>query len=405
MGSSRRLPLCLLFGVVVGMSTVAGVVLATGPRVSPTTVPSADTTADRPLETDMVACAGASLEERAAQTLVVGLPAVVTADDPLVEEVLDVGVGGVFLTQDNVETTWQVRGLIAALRRGSAHGLLVATDEEPGRVASFRTLLGATSSARTLARRGEPEDVRAFAQELGGQLAAMGVDADFAPVVDIDSGPARGVIGDRSFSGDPATAAEYGLAFSRGLASAGVHPTAKHFPGHGRTRADTHRDFAVVEASIHDLRASDLVPFAAQIQAGVPLIMVNHVAYQALDPELPASMAPETYDLLREMGFAGVAITDSIGMGAVHTSWDFTTAAVMAVRAGADAVLSTDGTKARAMRDALVAAVVAGELAPDRLDDAAARMLALKGEDPEVVVCREMPAMPTMRFGRGGALR
>lgn len=406
MGGTRRplslLSLLLVFGAVVGMSIVVGTVLAAAPQVGTTAVPPVAAAAVPSLEADMVTCAGASLEARAAQVLVVGLPSVVTADDPLSEEVLDVGVGGVFLTQDNVETEWQVRQLVAALRRGSTHGLLVATDEEPGRVSSFRSLLGATSSARTLARREQPEDVRAFAQELGEQLAALGIDTDFAPVVDIDAGPSRGVIGDRSFSGDPEIAAQYGLAFSRGLASAGVRPTAKHFPGHGRTRADTHRGSDLVEVAVDDLLAADLVPFAAQIEAGVPLVMVNHVAYDALDPELPASVAPQTYELLRQMGFTGVAITDSIGMGAVHSTWDFATAVVMAVRAGADAVLATDGTQARTMRDALVAAVVAGELSGDRLDEAAARMLTLKGEDPEAVVCRDAVHIPTMRTGLRG---
>lgn len=395
MADPRRLSVLLLTGFTLGIGIAAGTVLAASGGTPMTGPPAAE--AEPLADGDLVACAGAPIEERAAQVLVVGLPAVLTAQDALVDEVLDVGVGGVFLTQDNVETQWQVRGLISALRRGSSHGLLVATDEEPGRVSSFRALSGPTSSARTLARRGGPADVRAFARELGDQLAALGVDADFAPVVDVDGGPARGVIGDRSFSDDPEVAAEYGVAFSRGLASAGVYPTAKHFPGHGRSRTDTHRGRGRIETSLEELRDSDLVPFVAQIRAGVPLIMVNHVTYDALDPRLPASLAPSTYALLRDMGFKGVAITDSTGMGAVHGRWDFVTSAVMAVRAGADAVLTTDGRQARAMRDGLVAAVASGELEAARLDEAAARMLALKGEDPVTVVCGAMPAMPTMR--------
>lgn len=404
MGGPRRLPLWLLLGVAVGVGTAAGAVLAAD-SLGPGTVAVSPAEADTLPGTDVGTCAGAPLEERAAQTLVVGLPSVVTAQDPLVDEVLDVGVGGVFLTQDNVQTRGQVQSVIAALRGRSAHGLLVTTDEEPGRVSSFRDLLGATSSARTLARNGTPGEVRAVARALGEQLAALGVDADFAPVVDIDDGPATGIVGDRSFSGDPRVAARYGLAFSRGLASAGVLPTAKHFPGHGRSASDTHRGRGLVTASQRELHESDLVPFAAQIAAGVPLIMVNHVAYDALDPRVPASLAQPTYDLLREMGFTGVAITDSTGMGAVHGSWDFATSAVMAVRAGADAVLTTDGSRAREMRDALVGAVEAGDLQGDRLDEAAGRMLALKGEDPHPVVCQEVAPIPSMRTGPGPAVR
>lgn len=395
MGEVRRQSLWLLLltaGLVAGTAT--GVVLALGP---PTRAAPPAVQAEQREESEMVTCSGAPLAERAAQTLVVGLPGVVTADDPLVEELLDVGVGGVLLTKTNVQTEGQVRELVSALRRGSTSGLLVTTDEEPGRVSSFREVIGSSSSARTLARRSEPGDVRVLARDLGEQLAAMGIDVSFAPVVDLDAGPDRGIIGDRSFSSDPEVAAEYGVAFSVGLASAGVLPTAKHFPGHGRSGTDTHRSRGLVEASLRDLRNSDLVPFARQIDAGVPLVMVGHVAYEALDPDLPASLAAPTYALLREMGFDGVAITDSTGMGAVHRDFDFATSAVMAIRAGADAVLTTDGNQARAMRDALVAAVTAGELDADRLDEAAARMLALKGEDPHTVVCREVAPTPTVR--------
>lgn len=385
-------------GLAVAAGTVAGVVLAVPPAgTSPATLPVTDSAPQPAPAISPVACAGATLEVRAAQTLVVGLPGVTTADHPLVEELADVGVGGVFLTSRNVESEWQVRQLITALRRDAAHGLLVTTDEEPGRVSSFRSLLGPSSSARTLARTGEPADVRRFARELGEQLAALGVDVAFAPVVDLADGPPRGIIGDRSFSGDPAVASTYGLAFSRGLASAGVHPTAKHFPGHGRSDTDTHRSRGLVDTPLRELTDTDLVPFTAQITAGVPLVMVNHLAYRALDPELPASLAEPTYTLLRDLGFAGVAITDSTGMGAVHRTWDFATSVVMAVRAGADAVLTTDGNQARDMRDALVAAVIAGELDADRLDEAAARVLALKGADPQSVVCHEVAPVPTMR--------
>lgn len=400
----RLLPLWLGVGVTLGAGIAVGVVLATTPAPRDITPlpPVADAGMDA--STDLVACSGASLAERAAQTLVVGLPGVVAADDPLVAEVLDVGVGGVLLTKTNVDSEWQVRTLVSALRRGSAHGLLVTTDEEPGRVSSFRTLLGATSSARTLARRGDPAAVQTFARQLGEALATMGVDANFAPVVDVDAGPAGGVIGDRAFSGDPAAVTRYGLAFSRGLAAAGVHPTAKHFPGHGRSPTDSHRSRGRVEASLEELAATDLRPFAAQIDAGVPLVMVGHVAYDALDPDLPASLAEATYALLRDMGFSGLAITDSTGMGAVHGTWDFATSAVMAVRAGADAVLTTDGNQARAMRDALVEAVAAGDLDESRLDEAAARMLALKGEDPAEIMCTEVAPLPVVR-GVGSRLR
>lgn len=407
MAEGRGLLLCLLAGLGVGLAAGVGVavgmVLGAPPAAAPAAPAAAAAAASSALPAETAtarpqSCRGVPLRERAGQVLVVGLPGVTAAEDALAQEVLDVGVGGVFLTQDNIVDEWQTRRLVRALRRGSAQPLLVATDEEPGRVSSLRALTGPTSSARTLARTRTPAGVRQFARDLGEQLAALGIDANLAPVVDLDAGPAGGIIGDRAFSGEPDVAADYGLAFSAGLADAGVVPTVKHFPGHGRSSVDSHDRLALVDASTAELAATDLVPFATQVDAGVPLVMVAHVAYTALDPDLPASLSPATYDLLRDMGFAGVAITDSIGMGSVHRTWDFPTSAVMAVAAGADAVLATDGGHARAMRDGLVAAVRTGRLDASRLDEAAGRMLALKGVDPGPLLCQAVAPAPAFRY-------
>lgn len=351
------------------------------------TAPPSPTAAPSPNGAPSPACAPAPLPLRAAQLLVVGLPGVTGPADPLAVEVADVGVAGVLLTGGNVEIAEQVAELVGGLRAASPLPLLVATDEEPGRVSSFRSLLGGSPSARTLAARGTPADVRAFARELGEGLAGHGVDLDLAPVADVDGGPATGIVGDRSFSDRPRAAARYALAFTQGLADAGVLAAAKHFPGHGRSQVDSHAALGVVTATVEELRVTDLVPFVMQIEAGVPVVMTGHVAYTALDETMPASLAPQTYALLREMGFDGVAMTDSLGMGPVNLRWPFGEAAVRAVAAGADAVLATDGNQARPMRDALVAAVESGRLPEDRLDEAVVRMLALRDIDPAGIVC------------------
>ena len=308
-------------------------------------------------------CAPADLATRAGQVLVVGLPGVVDPGDPLVAELADLQVGGVLLTKTNVETAEQVRALTAALKGGQVVAPIVTTDEEPGRVSSIGALTGRTSSSRTLAAQGGPDEVRAFARQMGSDLAELGIDSDLAPVADLDAGPAGGIIGDRSFSADPSTAAAYAVAFSRGLAEAGIVPTVKHFPGHGRSSTDSHLQLDTVDVSADVLAETDLAPFQAAIDVGVPVIMLNHVGYTALDPDLPASLSPRAYELLRSMGFTGVAMTDSLGMGAVNLTWPFPEAAVRSIGAGADAVLATDGNQARAMRDALVAAVESGRVA------------------------------------------
>jgi beta-N-acetylhexosaminidase len=342
-------------------------------------------------------CQPASLRDRAAQVLVVGLPDVTDATDPLVTEVLDVGVGGVLLTDGNVASRAQVATLVQDLRRRSRHPLVVSTDEETGRVRTFEGILGPTPSARRLAKEATPPAVRQRGQELGSALASMGIDLDLAPVADLDSGPYSGIIGDRSFSADPAVATQYALAFAAGLSDGGVRAAAKHFPGHGPAHGDDHTGRVTSSLSLADLNATHVRPFADMVGAGIPVVMMSNVDYAALDRDLPASVSPAAYRLLRDTGFRGVALTDSVGMAAVNLRWDPATAAVKAIEAGADGVLVTNGKFAREMVDSLEYAVQQGTLSEARLNEAAARMAALAGGDPMAVACQAavMPELTT----------
>ena len=337
----------------------------------------------------------ASLRERAAQVLIVGLPDVKDPSDPLVDEVLNLGVGGVLITGGNVDTRVQTTRLISELKRRSRHPLIVSTDEEPGRVTSFGHVIGYTSSARRLARERTPEEIRELAREQATALASMGITLDLAPVADLDGGPADGTIGDRSFSADPAVAARDSYAYALGLADKGVGAVAKHFPGRAKALGDDHTGRIVSTETMADLRADDLKPFAELIRDGMPVVMVSNVDYTALDPETPASMSAHAYSLLREMGFKGVAITDSIGMGAVNQRWDWAEASVKAIQSGADGVLTTNGAFAKDMVHGLVVAVQSGALSEDRLNEAAARMMTLTGGDPYASTCRsvELPKL------------
>lgn len=341
------------------------------------------------------ACEPASLEDRAGRVLIVGMPEVVTAEDPLVAEVHDVGVGGVLLTHANVVSATQVRALVDGLKSGSPGPLLVTVDEEPGRVRTFEGLWGYMPSARTMAWRMQPTGVQEVARETGAQLADLGITLNFAPVADLDEGVWNGIIGDRSFSADPAVAADYTLAYARGLQEAGVIPVVKHFPGHGRAADDSHVILPTVASPLPVLRQTDVHPFSALVDAGAPVVMMANVAYDALDPGIPASLSPKAYALLRDLGFRGVALTDSIGMGAVNLTWNYGDAAVEAILAGADGVLATDGWGARWMRDDLVGAVRSGRLPESRLNEAASRMTALAGGDPAAFSCQpaNLPAL------------
>ena len=218
----------------------------------------------------------------------------------------------------------------------------------------------------------------------------MGIDWVLAPVADLDGGPAGGVIGDRSFGVDPAEVAADATAFADGLHEAGVAATAKHFPGHGG-EGDPHTGRTVDPATAADLESSDLVPFRRLIAHGVEVTMVGHATYPAIWGDTPASLASGAYDLLRAQGFDGVALTDALGMGAIHAEHGFDTAPALAIGAGADAVLVTQGDQVGVLRDGIVAAVRDGRLDEDRLDAAVTRVLALRSQDPDGVVCTSAP--------------
>jgi beta-N-acetylhexosaminidase len=330
-------------------------------------------------------CTRASVEDRAALVLVVALPGVTAADDPLVDRVAAHGVGGVMLRDDNIRGEEQARALVAGLRARLGARLLVAIDDEGGRVSAMGALGQDLVSARRLGRLGV-DAAEAAGRALGELAASIDVDWVFAPVADLDDGPASGVIGDRAFGADPDLVAATAGAFARGVRAAGPAVTVKHFPGHGGA-GDPHHGDTVDPTSLATLRAEDLVPFEALVDDGAEAVMVGHVSYPRAWGDLPASLEAGPYDLLRSIGFEGVAITDALGMGAVHARFGFDVAPAMALAAGADAVLVNQGDQVEVLHAGVVAAVRDGRLDEHRLDEAVGRVLALRGEPAEGVIC------------------
>ncbi|MDQ2649850.1 MAG: hypothetical protein M3Z03_09860 [Actinomycetota bacterium] len=329
-------------------------------------------------------CTAAPLAERAAAVLIVGIDDDTTADGALAREVTSIGVGGVEVRQPNVVDAAQLRALVDGLRAQSARKLLVAADEEGGRVSRLRSVLGSTASARTLGN--QPLDaIRAEAARRGQAMREVGIDLVLGPVADADGGPANGSIGDRSFSADIVTAGERAGAFAAGLTDAGMLSSVKHFPGQGGVADDSHAGTVTspyTAAQVEDAARA----FLPAVEAGAGAVMMSHVTYEAVGP-LPASVEPAMYELLRSLGFDGVAMTDALGMGAIVQRWPIPQAAVVALTAGADVVLVNQGQEAVGMRDAIVAAVTDGSLPEARLDEAVGRVLRWRGEDPASMVC------------------
>ena len=356
---------------------------ASQPAPPPTASSVATAAVPAPTSTT-VPCRPAPLEERAAAVLALGIGDATTADAPLAARVAALGVGGVILLGANVVDDGQVRALIQGLRAKAPRRLLVAVDEEGGRVSRLRPILGPTPSARALGQRPLAE-ITATAAERGAVLRDLGFDLVLAPVVDAEGGPAGGAIGDRAFAATPAAAGPRAGAFAEGLRRAGVAATAKHFPGQGGL-ADSHDGTVVSDMSLSEIQRMATAGFRPVLDAGVPAVMMSHATFRALGG-LPASLEPAAYRLLRSMGFDGVAVTDAVGMSAILDRWTLPEAAVVALAAGADLVLATPADRAAAMRDAIVAAVADGRLREARLNEAVRRVVMLRGEEASTMVC------------------
>lgn len=269
---------------------------------------------------------------------------------------------GVVLFSRNVEDPRQVRELCREIRAAAGRGRpapLVAVDQEGGRVARLReggfTRFPPARCYAALCCHAE-RAAEAVAAATATELRAVGVDINFAPVLDVDSDPRNPVIGDRALSCDPGEASRLGVAFLRGSLSRGVLPVGKHFPGHGATRADSHEELPVVRGAWETLDARDLPPFRAAIRAGIPALMTAHVLYPALDRDHPATLSRTILrGLLRErLRFRGILFSDALEMRAVADRYEGGEAAVRAVAAGCDIVLVCRGEeRQRAAADAL----------------------------------------------------
>jgi beta-N-acetylhexosaminidase len=288
----------------------------------------------------------------------------------------------------NVSSLDATRALVAQARAacGGTHPALVCVDQEGGRVA--RLHFGAPlPSMRTLGAAGDPALAERAGAALAFELRRIGATVDFAPVLDLALEADSTVIGTRSLGADPARVAALGAALVRGLQAGGVTATPKHFPGHGATALDSHVELPVVASGLAVLRERELVPFAAAFAAGARAVMSAHVVVRALDAERPATLSPAVLTgLLRgELGFRGVCFTDDLQMGAIARGAGTARGAVLALAAGADALLVAHGLEAAAAaRDAVVAAVRAGEVPLARLEEAAERVAALRAAQPSV---------------------
>ncbi|MBC5827532.1 MAG: hypothetical protein GIW99_07630 [Candidatus Eremiobacteraeota bacterium] len=324
-----------------------------------------------------------ALADRAGGLLMVGFDGTTSQDAPL--EFVE-GIAGAILFKRNLRDARQTLDLTEALqaagRAGGARPLLIAIDQEGGSVSRLSAFGTTTPSAMALGAAGDPALTELVYRAVGTELRALGVNFDFAPVADINSDPANPVIGVRSFGDDPEAVALHVAAAVRGLRSARVAATAKHFPGHGDTKVDSHLDLPVLQHDLARLLSREAVPFRAAAAAGVEAIMTAHISFPEVEASgLPATMSPAilTGLLRQQLGYRGVICTDCMEMSAVAARYGAGEAACAAVSAGADLVLfSHSGTLAREAVNGLRAAIFEGRLDADQIELSLSRIEALR---------------------------
>lgn len=350
-----------------------------------------------------------SLEEKIEQMLVPSLNdwytgAVTTMNDELSSVLNEYHFGGLILFANNfTEDASQTIQLTQALQESTINGggapLFIGVDQEGGIVNRVTAGILMTSSM-ALAATGDPANAKQAAEMIAAELYDLGINADFAPDLDVNSNPANPVIGTRAYSDDANTVATYSSAFLEGMEEKQIIAAGKHFPGHGDTDTDSHTGLPLVDKTKEQLENEDLVPFQQAVANGIPMIMSAHIQYPQIETETYTSLLdgseiylPSTLshtmitDILRnELGFEGVVITDSLQMSAIADHFTTQDTARLAINAGVDMLLmpfsitSGDTSFIDAYIQDIVDMVNAGEIQEETINEAVKRILTLKYE-------------------------
>ncbi len=278
---------------------------------------------------------------RPGQLLMVGLPGP-TLDRSTRAFLKGYAIGGVILFRRNVTDVASLAALNAELHAISPERpILVAIDHEGGRVCRLEEPFTQFPPAAVLGKAGSPHLAYRQGVAMGEELRSVGIDIDFAPVLDVASNPQSSVIGDRSFGAHPRTVSRLGISMAHGLQRTGVIPCGKHFPGHGDTDRDSHFELPVVRRSRSEIERTEIFPFRRAIHSGIDALMTAHVVFPALDPSRPATLSRTILtDLLRDqLRFRGVVFSDDLEMKAIADRHGPGDAAIQSIEAGADWLL------------------------------------------------------------------
>jgi beta-N-acetylhexosaminidase len=327
-----------------------------------------------------------SLEEKIGQMFQVGFSgAEITSG--ISEMIRDYHVGGIIYFRRNIKSLRQVFKLSNELQAISINQrvglpLMISTDQEGGIV---HRLIGGTHfpGSMVLGATKNTELAERMGQAIAKELETVGINMNFAPVLDVNCNSLNPVIGVRSFGEDPFWVAKLGVAFIKGVQAEGVIACGKHFPGHGDTVADSHLTLPVVKHDRNHLEKVEFYPFMQAIQAGVDSIMTAHICFPSIEPkeDIPATLSYNvlTNLLRKELGYRGIIITDCMEMKAIADGFGISEGAIMSIKAGSDIVLVSHSiNKQKQAIEMVVEAVRKGEISEERINQSLLRILQLK---------------------------
>jgi beta-N-acetylhexosaminidase len=329
------------------------------------------------------------LADKIGQMMMVGFQGQSLAEPPELSTLISAYyIGGILLLESNAHDPQQVAQLVTeaqdlSAQTGSHIPLFVAINHEGGIVVRITEGVTGFPGNMAIAATGRPDYAYTAAVLAARELRAMGINMNLAPVLDVNDNPLNPIIGVRSFGESPDLVGRLGKETIRGLQQSGIVAVGKHFPGHGSTVVDSHVGLPLIDKPVSELERVELLPYQMAIEEGVEAIMTAHVVVPAWEPvpNLPASLSAHILSgVLRDrMRFEGIIMTDSLDMGAITTGWGQAQAAVEAVKAGADVVISVGSFDDQvAIYQALFTAVQSGEIAPVRVDESVLRILRVK---------------------------
>lgn len=323
-----------------------------------------------------------SLEEKVGQMIFAGIKGTDITNET--KKIISTHqVGGIILFKDNLKNANQSVSLLNAIKQENTNNkvpLFLGVDEEGGRISRLPELTKLPTNEE-LGKRNDISLSYNIGKLLGKELSAFGFNLDFAPVLDINSNPHNPIIGDRSFGTDAELVSELGLQMMKGIQSEQVISVIKHFPGHGDTAVDSHKELPIIQKSLEELQALELIPFKHAIEQGAEVVMVGHILLPKIDSTYPASISERIItDVLREqLGYEGIIITDDMTMKAILNNLEIGESAVSAVKAGNDIVLVAHNyANVKKAIDSIIKAIENGEITEQRIDESVKRILSIK---------------------------